>query len=469
VHGLVNGASSIGEHVNHVAGSIVSGLGPLVKKKRGGKDVIVRMRVLLAHCHLVVVARVSKPSWSSQVKRELDSFEFIKVAGKDSRYKPSEDFLKKLAASPVVEALIVSEGAKATVKAAKESDGRKVSTLNVPKLRDAKWAGTSKSARTTLILTEGDSALTFAVAGLSELGFDEWGAFPLKGKIMNAREASSKQLAGNEEIKNIKKILGLQAGVDSAARLRYGRVVVLTDADYDGSHIRGLFLNFLHNGWPELCKSGYVCVIPTPVIRVTRAREKIDFFSVREFKTWEEEQERRGWQIKYAKGLGTWKSNDAKEILVRVKPVRFVDSPETDDAIMLAFAKDRVTDRKKWIMDAVAVPPAPLSYGSDIPIHKYINEDLVNYSVYSVATKIPSLVDGMKRSQVKVLFSVLKGGFVGQAHSIKVAQLGARTAEKTHYSHGEKSLFDTIIGMAQGFAGANNVPLLVADGQFGCA
>lgn len=70
--------------------------------------------------------------------------------------------------------------------------------MNVPKLVDAVWAGTAKSSQTALMLTEGDSAASFARAGLAVLGHDKWGVFPLKGKLLNTREAKADQLLNNE-------------------------------------------------------------------------------------------------------------------------------------------------------------------------------------------------------------------------------------------------------------------------------
>ena len=132
-----------------------------------------------------------------------------------------------------------------------KTDGRKTSTIKgIPKLEDANKAGTAQSSKCTLILTEGDSAKTFAISGLSVVGRDYYGVFPLKGKLLNVRDASVKQLTGNEEINNIKQIIGLQSDKkytpDNLNNLRYGRILILTDADVDGSHIKGLLVNFIH-------------------------------------------------------------------------------------------------------------------------------------------------------------------------------------------------------------------------------
>jgi DNA topoisomerase-2 len=119
----------------------------------------------------------------------------------------------------------------------KQTDGRKVNKLyGIPKLDDANWAGTSKSKECSLILTEGDSAKSFAVNGLFVAGNDKYGIFPLKGVLLNVRDASVSQLIGNEEINNLKQILGLKEGkvYKDTSELRYGKIILLTDADCDG-------------------------------------------------------------------------------------------------------------------------------------------------------------------------------------------------------------------------------------------
>ena len=121
----------------------------------------------------------------------------------------------------------------------------------------------------TLIVTEGDSAKTLAVAGLSVVGRDHYGVFPLRGKCKNVRDASVTQLTSNQEFNDLKKILGLQQGKDyqDVSELRYGRLMIMTDADNDGSHIKGLILNMIHYFWPSLLKLGFVVSMVTPIIK----------------------------------------------------------------------------------------------------------------------------------------------------------------------------------------------------------
>lgn len=99
------------------------------------------------------------------------------------------------------------------------------------KLADANNAGGKYSQRCTLILTEGDSAKALAVAGLGVVGRDNFGVFPLRGKLLNVRDAKHDQIMKNEEIQAVKKIMGLQHNktYDNVSGLRYGRLMIMTD------------------------------------------------------------------------------------------------------------------------------------------------------------------------------------------------------------------------------------------------
>ena len=151
--------------------------------------------------------------------------------------------------------------------------GKKALKLKgIAKLDDANHAGGNKSEECTLILTEGDSAKSLAMSGLSVIGRDFYGVFPLKGKPLNARDAQGEsrinlkiihhttplnsrqfavsQVSSNLELKNIISIMGLKFGTEytpeTVKTLRYGHLMIMADQDFDGSHIKGLVINFIH-------------------------------------------------------------------------------------------------------------------------------------------------------------------------------------------------------------------------------
>ena len=140
------------------------------------------------------------------------------------------------------------------------------------------------SKECVLILTEGDSAKSTAISGLSVVGRDRYGVFPLRGKMLNVKKASVDQIANNKEITNIKKILGLRNGVvykdnSKVWPLRYGKIMVMTDQDVDGSHIKGLLFNIFHVMWPSLLKNDFIVSLVTPIMKVTKGK-KVNHFII---------------------------------------------------------------------------------------------------------------------------------------------------------------------------------------------
>ena len=188
----------------------------------------------------------------------------------------------------IVDAAIAAGRERQTVQLRRQ-DGKKKTKVSVPKLDDANFAGGPKSSDCTLILTEGDSAKALAMSGLSVVKRDCYGVFPLKGKLLNVRDASHAQILANEEVSNIKKILGLQTGkkYKNTKDLRYGHVMIMADQDHDGSHIKGLVVNLLHHFWPELLRlKGFLKQFITPIVKVSKGTQKISFFTIPEFEAW---------------------------------------------------------------------------------------------------------------------------------------------------------------------------------------
>lgn len=199
--------------------------------------------------------------------------------------------------------------------------GKKAKLFGVPKLEDANDAGTKHADSCTIILTEGDSAKSLALAGIELVGRDKYGVFPLRGKFLNVREASNKQITENPEIQNLMKILGLKMGqkYQDTKSLRYGSIMIMTDQDYDGSHIKGLLINFIHHFWPTLFEmNGFLREFVTPILKALKGNEERSFFTIPEFESWAEGRNLKPWKIKYYKGLGTSSAKEAKEYFSKI-------------------------------------------------------------------------------------------------------------------------------------------------------
>ena len=314
----------------------------------------------------------------------------------------------------------------------------------------------------TIIFTEGDSAKTTAISGLSVVGRDYYGAFPLKGKILNTRTATYSQVAGNIEINNIKQILGLQTGkkYKSSSELRYGRILIMTDADTDGFHIKSLLVNFISHGWPELLKEDFISSLVTPVIKLIKRNQVIPFYNLNDYKEWKKTNNIANFKVKYYKGLGTSTQQEAKEYFKSMKTLDYkINTAEDSKSLTLAFTKTEADARKKWILESIKCPKS-----IDYNMKDLIDKELVLFSISDNIRSIPNLIDGMKPSQRKIIYACIKRNLYSE---IKVSQLSGYVSEKTNYHHGENSLMDTIISLSQNFVGSNNINLLEPVGQFG--
>lgn len=451
-----------GSHVNHVVDQIVEPLIEMIQKKE--KGLVVRPFQAKSSMFLFVNCLIDNPAFDSQTKENLT----LRASAFGSRCEPLGDFIKSIMKNtPIIQRVTSFAKAKQSQQL-KKTDGLKITRLSgIPKLEDANLAGTGRSKDCTLILTEGDSAKTLAVAGLSVVGRDVYGVFPLRGKLLNVREASHKQIMENAEISNIKKILGLQHNKEyqDVSSLRYGHIMIMTDQDHDGSHIKGLIINFLDHFYPSLLRiSGFLQEFITPIIRATKKGQVRDFFTLPEYEEFKRME--NGWSIKYYKGLGTSTSADAKQYFGNLpKHVKHFNPLVDDDKelIDLAFNKKKADARKTWLLNFA--PGTFLDQSqAQISISDFVNKELILFSMADNVRSIPSLVDGLKPGQRKVLFSCFKRNLRSE---IKVAQLVGYVSEQSAYHHGEQSLCSTIVNLAQDFVGSNNINLLLPLGQFG--
>ncbi|KAA1105844.1 DNA topoisomerase 2 [Puccinia graminis f. sp. tritici] len=453
-----------GTHVEHIVKQLVEKIIESVNKKKA--KLTLKPYQVRNHLWVFVNCLIENPTFDSQTKENMT----LGMSKFGSKCVMTEEFMKKVMKSGVIDS--VMDFAKFKEEAAlKKTDGSKRSRITgIVKLEDANNAGTRKAADCTLILTEGDSAKSLAVAGLSVIGRDNYGVFPLRGKLLNVREASGAQLLNNAEIQHIKQIMGLQQGKKYASRdsLRYGSLMIMTDQDHDGSHIKGLIINFLDYFFPSLLEiPGFLVEFITPIVKVTRKKEELSFFTMPEFEKWKEENDDgRGWTSKYYKGLGTSDAKDAKKYFSRMSShrIKFAPTQENDRHLIdMAFNKKKADDRKEWLRGFE--PGTHLDQNvSQITYTEFINKELILFSMADNIRSIPSMVDGFKPGQRKVLFACFKRKLKAE---IKVAQLGGYCSEHSAYHHGEASLTQTIVGLAQNFVGSNNINVLSPNGQFG--
>ncbi|KAG6814411.1 hypothetical protein H0H92_007414 [Tricholoma furcatifolium] len=453
-----------GTHVTYVADLIAKNLLDDVKKKN--KGAVAKPAQIKNQMWIFVNALIENPTFDSQSKETMT----LPASKFGTRPKLSDEFMKKVRNSGIIDNVLNWAKFKADQEA-KKTDGTKRSRLTgMVKLADANNAGTKKGKDCTLILTEGDSAKALAVAGLGVVGRDNFGVFPLRGKLLNVREAKHDSIMKNEEIIAIKKIMGLQhnKSYTDVSSLRYGRLMIMTDQDHDGSHIKGLLINFLDHFYPSLLTiPEFLVEFVTPIVRVWKGKQKIDFFTLPEYEKWlEETPGGHKWEYKYYKGLGTSTDADARDYFGRMEKhmIPFSTTQEGDrELIDLAFSKKKADERKDWLRQLK--PGTYLDHNlEEIPFADFINKELILFSMADNIRSIPSLMDGLKPGQRKVIWACFKRKLKKE---IKVGQLVGYVSEKAAYHHGEVSLAQTIINLAQTFVGSNNLNLLHPGGQYG--
>ena len=206
-----------------------------------------------------------------------------------------------------------------------------------------------------------------AIAGLSVIGRENYGVFPLKGKLLNVADLKQNKIANNEEISNLKKIIGLETNKEykNVKTLRYGKILIMTDQDVDGTHIKGLIFNLFYQLWPSLIQNdGFLNSMLTPIIKATKKSKTINFYSLIDYNNWLNDDKNQKWNIKYYKGLGTSTNKEAKEYFKDLKTVEYKWSENNE--IDLAFNKSRADDRKEWL-------------------YKYNKNDVLNYNDKNVS------------------------------------------------------------------------------------
>ena len=462
---FVNGISTTkgGSHVDVINAQVARKVIECVKSKKKYKGVELENSYIKNHMFIFIKCSIVNPTFSSQTKEECNS----RANTFNSRCDLSSEFYEKILKTSILDEAVALAKYKES-RLLNKTDGKKKNIVKgLSKLDDANKAGTVQSGKCSLYLTEGDSAKALIMAGFSVVGRDYYGAYPLRGKVLNVRESNPKQLAANKEITELKQILGLEQGkkYKSTDELRYGKVVICTDADHDGFHIRGLIINFLQWGWPTLMGlDKFVTSFVTPIVKVSKSRQLIPFYNMEDYNEWKEENNQgKGWAIKYYKGLGTSTSKEGKEYFNDLTNhiLSYQQDENTEDSITLAFKRDRANDRKAWLSSPIEVLDPKKR---QVSYTEFIHKELKQFSWADNVRSIPSMVDGFKPSQRKVLWVFLNSN---QTKEVKVSQIAGKISEKSAYHHGEVSLFETIIKMAQTFIGSNNINLLKPAGQFG--
>lgn len=502
-----------GTHVRHVQAKLVKEI--VARLKKAGHSLKNANALVKHNLFLTINCMLPNPQFGSQTKEELTLP--AKAFKGGCVFTPSA--MSKLLRDSHILDIIVSRARGSKHEQKQFSDAKKSRNVTAKGLDDAVWAGTAKSAQCMLFLTEGESAKKLAVSGFSVVGRQKYGVYPLRGKPLNPRQVTPETLAKNVELTSVIRILGLRRNLDyrtEAARktLRYGSLVVMADQDDDGAHIKGLVFNFIAVYNPTLLAApNFMYHFVTPIVKVKKNKKKLSFYCRKDYDAWTDSLggDVKGWTIKYYKGLGTSTATEAKEYFkslskhlvpfVPIEDVKSVNLSATRAAdwngvqwMEFAFEAKHAKLRKLWtsatsdecdtfsqlaaqdalqgggggsgsgsgsgssVDDDDGITSQPATYPG------FFVGDFRQYCLTSIGRAIPSVMDGLKPSQRKILWAAC---LRKSNASLKVAELAGFVSEKSAYHHGEGSMCGTIVHMAQNFTGSNNINLLVPEGQFG--
>ena len=463
---FVNGiyTSKGGKHVEYILGQILRKLCVYIEKK---KKITVNQSAIKEQLILFLRCDIENPAFDSQTKDFMNT----PSAKFGSKCEVSDKFVEKIAKMGVMEAACALTEVKEN-RAAKKTDGSKSKNVRgIPKLTDANWAGTDKSKSCVIIFCEGDSAKAGILSGLSSDDRNTIGVYPMKGKILNVRGEAIKKVNENKEVAEIKRILGLETGkkynsIECVNKsLRYGKVLFMTDQDLDGSHIKGLGINLFQSMWSSLTEiPGFIGFMNTPILKARKGNIEMNFYNDGEYEEWKESNDVKGWKIKYYKGLGTSTGKEFREYFKEKKIVGFEHNGETTtNSIDMVFNKKRSDDRKEWLGNYDRKSYLNTN-NTTVTYDNFIDKELIHFSKYDCDRSIPNVMDGLKISLRKILYSAFKKNLTTE---IKVAQFSGYVSEHSGYHHGEASLNGAIVGMAQNYVGSNNINILMPNGQFG--
>lgn len=330
-----------GPHIDYVADKIVAKVRTKLQKAIGVKNLT--PSTIKGGMKLFINARIDNPRFNSQTKEEMTT----QVKDFGTKLDSLEDQFVKKSYQHILKALDKEISEKLALEEAEEVDKNQSQKIDLRKIVKYSGANGKDRQKCILFLAEGDSAakpINNARVGAVH------GLFPLKGKFPNAFKVTKKMLTNNVEFQAIQAILGgFKIGEPiTDEKLRYGETWIATDADYDGSHIRGLIIALYYICWPEYIKQGRLKVFNTPIYRVWKGKDMLEFFDQKSFKTWSEAN--KNYKVQYLKGLGSNPTEHIRRMMM--DPEQYTKTITMDSAsstyMELAFGKNSADDRKSF-------------------------------------------------------------------------------------------------------------------------
>ncbi len=334
-----------GTHLSAYREGILKGVNEFAKKNFQGVDV--REGIVGT-----ILVKVKDPIFESQTKNKLGNTDLrgplvqeVKDAVVDLLYK------NPTTANAIIERVVFNEKLRRELAAVKKEakEKQKKISFKIPKLRDCKYHAQDQSPKaeeTMIFLTEGDSASASIVASRDPL---TQAVFSLRGKPLNVHGMKLDQLYKNEEMFNLMSALNIE---DDIEQLRYHKVILATDADVDGMHIRNLLITFFLTYFEGLVLNGHLHILETPLFKV-RNKEKTLYCYTEEERDAASKELKKGLEITRFKGLGEISPNEFKQFIakdIRLQPVNIRSFSDIKHTLEFYMGKN-TPERKQFIME----------------------------------------------------------------------------------------------------------------------
>ncbi|MFW6260982.1 MAG: toprim domain-containing protein [Spirochaetota bacterium] len=342
---FVNGqyTSDGGTHQSAFREGLLKGVNEFYKKNFSGVDV--REGVAGA-----IAIRIKSPVFESQTKNKLGNTEIRSWIVNETR-SAVVDFLHKngKANKALLDKILNNERLRKELNAVKKEarEAAKKIALKIPNLKDCKYhlQDGDKGRESTIFITEGQSASGSMV---SSRDVYLQAIFSLRGKPQNVFSRKRADLYKNEELFNMTMALGIENDVDD---LRYDRIVIATDADHDGFHIRNLLLTFFLNYFEDLVASGRVYILETPIFRVRNKKETRYCYSQKERDQATDELSNP--EVTRFKGLGEISPSEFGQFIgpdIRLVPVNLKNIKSIQETLEFYMGRN-TPERREFIME----------------------------------------------------------------------------------------------------------------------
>jgi len=439
-----------GSHVDDLLWKFHHGMRQFNDYKKSGISRNMLQRRLL---FFVVYNNVTNPMFDGQCKDELTDAD----GGYRTTISVTDDSHKRYFSSirKNLKEYIKKKGNDKENNSAKRSDGETRRYVNVPKLIDGRLAGGKHSLKCSLFICEGDSAGRLMAGACPKHIF---GVLPIKGKFVNAYNTPKTKFHSNPVVQSIKASLGLKQGSKDPSTLRYGKLIIFTDQDSDGYHIRMLMISMFTVYWPELFAKGYLWMFETPIVKATKPGKPLVSLYDQE-KVEEHMKSNSGYKYRYYKGLGSSTDVEAKEYFENRDKLmwKIVGDP---NVIQKCMGKGEDAKKQRKYLSSGEKECTIQNRGD---VRFIVFKQYANFAYVSNLRKIPNIIDGMVPSMRKLLFYVIKHA---KGLDNIVDRLANRAADATHYHHGSTNLIGVIVNMASNYVGGTPLPYFYKGGQF---